>query len=161
MMALSDCQEKSEYSNLPWSITAADWRDYTQLNQLEHSCFRQEDLWPFWDLIGVLTLPGMVRLKAVLEGKLVGFIGGEREAGKRLGWVTTLAVMPAYRRRGIALALLERCEDALAMPRIRLSVRATNGAAIRLYQSYGYTQVDRWKKYYVGGEDALVFEKKR
>ncbi len=139
----------------------ADWRDYTQLNQLEKTCFRQEDLWPFWDLIGVLTLPGMVRLKAVLDGKLVGFIGGEREAGKHLGWVTTLAVMPAYRRRGIALALLERGETALSMPRIRLSVRASNEAAIRLYELNGYSQVDNWNKYYSGGEDALVFEKKR
>jgi ribosomal protein S18 acetylase RimI-like enzyme len=161
MMALSDCQEKSEYSSLAWLITAADWRDYTQVNQLERTCFGREDLWPFWDLIGVLTLPGMVRLKAVLDGKLVGFIGGERETGKRLGWVTTLAVLPDYRRRGIALALLVHGEDALGMPRIRLSVRATNDAAIQLYETNGYIQVDRWEKYYVGGEDALVFEKRR
>lgn len=160
-MALSDCHEKSEYSDPACTITNADWRDYTQLNLLERTCFQQDDLWPFWDLIGVLALPGVVRLKAVLDGKLVGFIGGEREVGKRLGWVTTLAVMPAYRRRGIALALLARGEDALAMPRIRLSVRTTNEAAIRLYESAGYTQVDRWNKYYVGGEDALVFEKRR
>ncbi len=161
MMALSDCQDKSEYSSPAWSIIDADWRDYTQLNQLERTCFKQEDLWPFWDLIGVLTLPGIVRLKAVLDGKLVGFIGGERETGKKLGWVTTLGVLPAYRRRGIALALLARGEEALAMPRIRLSVRANNEAAIRLYESIGYTQVDRWDKYYVGSEDALVFEKWR
>ena len=161
MMALSGCQEKTEYPNPAWSVLDADWRDYTQLNQLEHACFQPEDLWPFWDLIGVLTLPVMVRLKAVQDGKLVGFIGGERDAGKRLGWVTTLAVLPAYRRHGIALALLVHGEDALAMPRVRLSVRATNEAAIQLYESTGYIQVDRWDKYYAGGEDALVFEKRR
>lgn len=160
MMALSDCQENSQFSNPTWSIMDADWRDYAQLNQLEHTCFRREDLWPFWDLIGVLTLPGMMRLKAVMDGKLVGFIGGERESGKRLGWVTTLAVMPEFRRRGIALALLAHGEEALGMPRIRLSVRSSNAAAIRLYQSNGYSQVDRWKKYYAGGEDALIFEKR-
>jgi ribosomal protein S18 acetylase RimI-like enzyme len=92
---------------------------------------------------------------------MVGFIGGERETAKRLGWITTLAVLPDYRRRGIAKALLAQAEDQLAMPRIRLSVRASNTGAIRLYKTSGYQQVDRWKKYYAGGEDALVFEKHR
>ena len=144
-----------------WSIADADWRDYTQLTALEKTCFPKEDVWPFWDLIGALTLPGLVRLKAVMEGQIVGFISGEREAGRRLGWVTSLAVAPPYRRRGIAVALLAECESALGMPAVRLSVRATNQAAIGLYQAAGYTLVDRWKKYYPGGEDALVFEKKR
>jgi ribosomal protein S18 acetylase RimI-like enzyme len=142
-------------------ILEADWRDYTQLNQLEKVCFRPEDHWPFWDLIGVLTLPGVVRFKALMDGKLVGFIGGEREVGKHLGWITTLAVSPAYRRRGIAQALLARAEEALAMPLVRLSVRASNAGAIRLYEVNGYEQVDRWPKYYAGGEDALVLEKNR
>jgi len=160
-MALSDCKDTSNISGSVWSITSADWRDYTQLNYLERSCFSNEDIWPFWDLIGILTLPGLVRFKAVMEGQMIGFIGGERGAGRHLGWVTTLAVMPSYRRRGIALALLEDCEAGLAMPAIRLSVRSSNEAAIGLYQSAGYKVVDRWKKYYLGGEDALVFEKNR
>ena len=70
-------------------------------------------------------------------------------------------VDPTYRRRGIAQALLEQAEDKLAMPRVRLSVRASNIGAIRLYEVNGYEQVDRWQKYYVGGEDALVLEKDR
>ena len=109
----------------------------------------------------MLTLPGTVRLKAVVDGQMVGFIGGEREAGKRLGWVTTLGVMPAYRRYGIARALLRKCEKELAMPAIRLSVRASNMPAIQLYENAGYEIIDRWKKYYTGGEDALVLEKRR
>ena len=153
--------DPSNQQELIWTVTVADWRDYTQLQQLERACFNDDDSWPFWDLIGVLTLPGTVRLKAVVEGQMVGFIGGEREAGKRLGWVTTLGVMPAYRRCGIAQALLRKCEKELAMPAIRLSVRASNMAAIRLYENAGYEVVDHWGKYYTGGEDALVFEKIR
>ena len=76
-----------------------------------------------------------------------------------IGWVTTLAVSPDYRRRGIALALLRKCERELAMPAMRLSVRASNESAICLYEAHGYQVVDRWKKYYAGGEDALVLEK--
>lgn len=144
-----------------WSIQTANWRDFSQLNQLDRVCFPQQDLWPFWDLIGVLTLPGLVRLKAVSQGRMVGFIGGERKENQGVGWVTTLAVLPAFRRRGIALALLEECEQRLAVPVIRLSVRASNHAAISLYEHCGYGLINQWKKYYVGGEDALVLEKRR
>lgn len=154
-------QQKSHRDASEWSIQTASWRDFTQLNQLERACFRSEDLWPFWDLIGALTLPGLVRLKAMVGEKMVGFIGGERDITRRMGWVTTLGVLPAYRRRGIANALLDHCEQGLGMPTIRLCVRASNHAAINLYQVRGYEIVNRWQKYYAGGEDALVLEKRR
>ena len=160
-MTLNISSDPSNQDDLIWTIIPADWRDYTQLQQLEKACFSEDDSWPFWDLIGVLTLPGTVRLKAIIDGQMVGFIGGEREAGKRLGWVTTLGVLPSYRRHGIARALLRNCEKELAMPAIRLSVRASNQPAIELYERAGYDIVGRWKKYYTGGEDALVLEKKR
>ena len=153
--------DQPNQQELIWTVMVADWRDYTQLQQLERACFNDDDSWPFWDLIGVLTLPGTVRLKAVVDGVMVGFIGGEREAGRRLGWVTTLGVMPAYRRYGIGQALLRKCEKELAMPAIRLSVRASNMPGIQLYENAGYEVVDRWQKYYTGGEDALVLEKRR
>ena len=143
------------------TIHSANWRDFTQLNQLERACFRSEDLWPFWDLIGALTLPGLVRLKAVVDDKMVGFIGGERRFGRKVGWVTTLGVLPAYRRHGIAIALLDRCEQDLGTPSIRLCVRVSNHAAISLYEKCDYSVINRWKKYYSGGEDALVLEKRR
>lgn len=144
-----------------WSIQTATWRDFSQLNQLERACFPSQDWWPFWDLIAALTLPGLVRLKAVVDGGMVGFIGGERDINRKMGWVTTLGVLPPYRRQGIALALLAQCERDLAMPAIRLSVRASNQSAIDLYKQCGYGVVRLWEKYYVGGEDALVLEKRR
>jgi ribosomal-protein-alanine N-acetyltransferase len=144
-----------------WSIEPANWRDLNQLHQLERSCFTKQDIWPFWDLIGILTLPGYVRLKAVADELMIGFIGGEKDSTRRVGWITTIATLPEYRRRGIAFALLEACEIALGMPTIRLSVRVSNDAAIRLYERADYYPVKRWKKYYTGGEDALVFEKSR
>lgn len=161
LMTQSEIQDAMNPAQLDWSIQTANWRDFSQLNTLERICFSSEDLWPFWDLIGALTLPGMVRLKAVVDDKMVGFIGGEREFNHRVGWVTTLGVLPAYRRQGIALALLTSCEQGLDMPAIRLSVRASNHAAISLYEGQGYVIINRWKKYYTGGEDALVLEKQR
>lgn len=72
-----------------WSILKAGWRNYPQLNDLEKACFISEDRWPFWDTLGVLTLPGLVRLKAVSGDRMVGFVGGERNHALHRGWVTT------------------------------------------------------------------------
>lgn len=143
-----------------WSILKAGWRDYLQLNDLEKACFVPEDRWPFWDTLGVLTMPGMVRLKAVFGDRMVGFVGGERNHVRRHGWVTTLGVLPDFRRRGIARGLLSACEVELSMPVVRLCVRESNKAAIRLYESAGYFLVGHWKRYYARGETALVFEKR-
>ena len=57
-------------------IEQASWRDLFALSALEKSCFEQ-DAWPLMELMGVLTFPGVVRLRAVGDGKLVGFIAGD------------------------------------------------------------------------------------
>jgi len=55
----------------------------------------------------------------------------------------------------------QECEIALGTETVRLSVRASNHTAIRLYENTGYQVIDRWERYYTGGEDALVLEKRR
>lgn len=142
------------------AILAATWRDVAELRQLERACFA-EDQWPLLDLIAVLTWPDIVRLKAVVDGAMVGFIAGDPRPQENSAWIATLGVLPAYRRRGIGMALLEACEARLPQRRLRLCVRLSNLAAIRLYEKAGYSSVDIWQKYYEDGEDALVMEKIR
>lgn len=119
------------------------------------------------ELLGVLTFPDVVRLKAVINDQMAGFIAGDpRRANSRgnlrtaEGWILTLGVLPAYRRLGIAEALLAECEAQMNMPVVKLTVRRSNLAAIRLYEKTGYRQIDIWLKYYHNGEDGLVFEKR-
>ncbi len=128
------------------------------LRRFEGQVFPQ-DSWPLLDLIAVLTFPGIQRIKAVSDGVLVGFAAAEFREGR--DWITTIGVLPAYRRQGVARALLEACESRLSAPLIRLCVRRSNLPAIRLYEQFGYHQVDVWRMYYNGGEDALVMEKVR
>lgn len=142
-----------------FSIAPATWRDLQELNNLEHVCF-QRDAWPLIDLLGVLTFPGLVRLKAETNGKMIGFIGGETRDHQRTGWIITLGVLPEYRQQGVAQALLEQCEQQLSTGVLRLCVRISNEAAVNLYKKRGYIQVEIWPQYYQGGEDALVLEKK-
>ncbi len=145
-------------SSVPFTIQQASWRDMHNLYQLEHACFDQ-DAWPAMDLLGVLTFPGVVRLKADWDGKMVGFIGGESRDHQKTGWIITLGVLEEYRGRGIARALLDECELRLGTRTIRLCVRVSNEPAINLYKKAGYLQVEIWPQYYHGGEDALVLEK--
>ena len=139
-------------------IELATWRDLNPLRHLEKVCF-PHDAWPLWDLVGVLTLPNVVRLRAVVDSQMVGFIAGDLRPSERLAWIATLGVLPEYRGRGIGRSLLQACEQRLELPHVRLNVRISNQVAIQLYQTSGYQRAGIWPSYYQDGEDALIMEK--
>ncbi|OGO64163.1 MAG: hypothetical protein A2Z45_08015 [Chloroflexi bacterium RBG_19FT_COMBO_55_16] len=148
----------SDTPGSPAIIEPATWRDLNSLRHLEQVCF-PHDAWPLWDLIGVLTFSKVVRLKAMSDGRLVGFIAADIRRAEGLAWIATIGVLPEYRQHGIGTTLLRACENRLVVPRIRLSVRASNGPAIRMYTRLGYKRSGVWSRYYSDGEDALVLEK--
>ena len=141
-------------------VEQASLRDLGALRHLEQLCFPR-DAWPLLDLVGVLTYPGVVRLKATVGQQMVGFIAGDIRRLEGVAWIATLAVLPEFRRRGIGAALLQACEVRLKVNRIRLCVRLSNEEAIRLYEKTGYQRVGQWSRYYQDGESALVMEKTR
>lgn len=141
-------------------IVTANLLDLNALRSVEKACFPQ-DAWPLLDLVAVLSMPGVIRLKAVEKGQMIGFIAGDPRPNEDLSWVATLGILPEYRGHGYGRALLEACEARLPTQRIRLSVRTSNEEAIRMYKNAGYQSIDRWSRYYNDGEDALVMEKLR
>lgn len=141
-------------------IIPASFLDVGSLRAIEQASFTT-DAWPLLDLIAVLTFPDVVRLKAVADGRMVGFVAGDRRDSKNFAWIATIAVLPEYRRLGIGRALLRACEELLPTPRIRLCVRAENGGAIRLYEQESYQRVDVWYNYYKDRGNAIVYEKIR
>ena len=142
-----------------FEIVKANWKDINDLRKMEQICFG-EDSWPLWDLFAVLVMPKIIRLKAVVGDRMAGFVAGDPQPHEGIGWIATLGVLPEFRRRGIAAALLTACESQMALPRIKLSVRKDNESAIKLYRNAGYEMVDTWKNYYNSGQDALVYEKR-
>ncbi len=60
----------------PFALEPATLRDLGELRQLEKECFDQ-DAWPLIDLVGVLSLPGIIRIKAVVDETMVGFAAAE------------------------------------------------------------------------------------
>jgi len=146
------------YANM--DILPASLLDLSGLRRLEHACFSKE-AWSLLDLIAVLTYSDVIRLKAVADEKMIGFIAADPRPSEGMAWIATVGVLPEYRRQGVARALLLECESRISQPRIRLCARPSNQAAIRMYQEEGYLAVDTWQKYYNDGESALVMQKIR
>lgn len=142
------------------TILPASFLDVGPLQRIERACF-EHDAWPFLDLMAVLTFPDVIRLKAVEDGQMIGFVAGDPRKSRQYSWIATIGVLPEYQRKGIGRALLRACEDQLQTPSIRLCVRIDNGGAIRLYEQEDYQRIDVWRNYYKGGGDALVMEKLR
>jgi len=96
--------------------------------------------------------------------EIVGFVAGsvKEDCGEPQGHISGIAVEPAFRRRGIATALLKRCEETFrreGFKRISLEVRPSNSAARSLYEKLGFKPAFVVRRYYADGEDALVYEK--
>jgi ribosomal-protein-alanine N-acetyltransferase len=73
--------------------------------------------------------------------------------------ILTLAVLPASRRRGVARALVTAAAslaEAAGARRLFLEVAEGNAAARALYAGLGFVPVGRRRRYYPGGDDALV-----
>ena len=139
-------------------ILPATIRDLNDLRNLEKICF-PVDNWPLLDLIGVLSIPGIIRFKAIKEGVFAGFVAGTVNKKSSVGWITTIAVHPTFQNLGIAQKLLMECESTMKTKSIKLTVRKSNSKAIHLYEKNGYFIQEVWKSYYIDGEDAILFQK--
>jgi ribosomal protein S18 acetylase RimI-like enzyme len=146
--------------NGPVAIEPAGLRDLGALRTIEKVCF-PKDAWPLLDLVGVLTYPSVVRLKAIKDNQMVGFIAGDVRRSEGMAWIATIAVLPEHRGEGIGAALLRACEAQIPLDRIRLCVRPSNDVAIEMYRKFGYKDIGEWTKYYQDGESALVMEKNK
>ena len=79
------------------------------------------------------------------------------------GHIISIAVLPQYRRLGIAKKLMDIASDILrlrAVKEVFLEVRESNQAAINLYKKLGYFPLKISKKYYSDGESAIIMVSK-
>ncbi len=106
----------------------------------------------------VLAMPGGYGLLAGAN-KPQGFILCRIAADE--AEVLTLLVLPPFRRRGVAAALLRAALDtahAAGATAMYLEVAADNAAGLALYAALGFRQVGRRPHYYGGKTDALVLK---
>ena len=112
------------------------------------------------DFAGIPT----TRYMSVAEfgNKIVGYCGVFLPAPGVEADILTVAVLPDFRRQGIAREFMRQIEQwskergASAM---MLEVEQSNSAAIELYTSLGYMKISVRMDYYGPGQDAFVMRK--
>ncbi len=133
--------------------TAADLGGMAELEQL---CF--VDPWSQAALAEDMENPLATYLVAESGGRVVGYIGFWAVLDE--GSINNVAVSPDMRRRHIGSALIRETLEAgkaLGLVNFTLEVRASNGAAIGLYESFGFVKAGVRPHYYkAGDEDAVI-----
>jgi ribosomal-protein-alanine acetyltransferase len=77
--------------------------------------------------------------------------------------ILNFAVASRFRRRGIAAYMLQYLIDSGRKKGSRdmyLEVRASNTAAMALYERFGFSPLSVRKSYYADGEDAMILHKR-
>ena len=128
-----------------------------QIEKIEQQCFSCP--WTLDQLRSQLSDDRHVFLAAVdAGGTVLGYVGMMFVLDE--GYISNVAVAPAYRRQGVAdsliSALMTRAEE-LALAFVTLAVRAGNELAKSLYAKHGFVPVGRRKNYYdLPKEDAIL-----
>lgn len=127
--------------------------------ELEKICF--VDPWSEQSVASELKNALALWLVALDGERLMGYIGSQAVLGE--ADMMNVAVDPAYRRQGVAEALVTALAERLAEKgneSLTLEVRVSNTPAIGLYEKLGFAQVGLRKNYYRHPkEDALILRK--
>lgn len=123
--------------------------------KIECTCFSHP--WSKADLENQLGLDTSYFVVALDGETAVGYMGLQIFCGE--GYVTNVAVLPEYRRQGIAQKLiLKELENEMNF--ITLEVRKSNAPAINLYQKMGFENVGIRPRFYTApDEDAVIMTK--
>src|SRR5690349_22283494 len=98
-----------------------------------------EDNDPERDFSFVMASPNYELFVACKADDIIGSIVMGHDSTR--GWLSHVSVAPAARRGGVGADLVRAAEAWLAargVTRIHLTVRATNAAVVRFYESVGY-----------------------
>lgn len=127
--------------------------EITQIIEIERSSF--DNPWPWKRIFPTLSLTANI-LVATADGRVVGYVVSRIEPPD--GHILNLAVAPAFRRKGIATALMRDAKKRLMerVGTVYLEVRVGNEPAKRLYEGLSFRQVLVRRNYYSDGEDAIV-----
>jgi len=95
------------------------------------------------------------------KGKILGYAISEVQ--KDLGKIISIAVYPAWRKRGIGKTLTNFLINNFkekGVKEISLHVRTKNKVGITLYKKLGFKILKTNKNYYQNGDDAYLMERK-
>lgn len=142
------------------AIDAMKPEDCCQVYEIEKICFPGTS-WTLEDFQASLNVPEQYYAVARQGALILGFAALYMMADT--ADLVNIAVLPAYRGRGIGgrlmEALLRKATDA-RLCEITLEVRVSNKPAIHLYERFGFSQIAIRRKYYKSPvEDAGIMQR--
>lgn len=138
-----------------FTILPAAPEDVKTLASLEGACFSEP--WSESALLDAMHDARYICLKACAGGEIAGYALFQNICGE--GYVCSIAVFAAMRRRGAASALLGAMKSYADknLHFLTLEVRPSNAAATALYEKEGFCPAGRRKNFYrKPTEDALL-----
>ena len=136
-------------------IASMQQADLAAVHQLE--CLSQDDAWSLQHFSDELKSPVASVDLYWSQNELAGFLCSWLIAGELQ--IQNLATLPAMRRRGVAVRLLQHViarSRKTGLSSIWLEVRVSNAPAIALYERFGFSANGNRSAYYPDGEDALI-----
>jgi ribosomal-protein-alanine N-acetyltransferase len=140
------------------SMQLSDLDDVMEIEQVAHSHPWSKN--SFIDALANYYDAWVLRLES---GELVGYFVQMTVLDE--SHLLTIAVKTSMQRKGVGAYLLQQLIDQSSQKQMRvvlLEVRMSNLAAIKLYESHGFTQIGRRKNYYQvtpqTREDALILQ---
>lgn len=128
--------------------------DAPRCAELERLLFAGDDPWSAQTFLDALAA-GHYYLSARNGDSLIGYAGLARVGAD--AEIHTLAVDPAYHRRGVGRALLRAVLDRARGATVFLEVRTDNELAVNLYRSEGFKVIGTRRRYYrPSGADAFT-----
>lgn len=155
--AIDELQKDGFFGNI--CIVPLEERHIKDIAKLEALCFSEP-----WSEEGILEAYrlGTKFFVAESDKNLMGYIGIKAVIDE--GYITNVAVYPNYRGIGVATALINKVFDYAkekGLSFVSLEVRASNTAAVSLYEKTGFKEEGRRKDFYrLPREDALIMTKR-
>ena len=138
-----------------WRVRKLVYGDLSAVLAIERRSFQTP--WSLAMFVLELSKPGGICLAICGDRiELIGYLVCSRYAD--VWHLMNIAIEPERRREGIATELMHRLfDEAGAEARFTLEVRTSNGAAIRMYERFGFRPGGHRRRYYHdNGEDALI-----
>lgn len=135
--------------------------DWKAMHALDVVCFERQFQFSRGAMRGFAEAKGAVTVLAEAGGQLVGFCVAEME--RQAGYVVTLDVAPAWRRKGLAKRLMEEAQARVSAAGgvvMTLHVFRGNVGAMQFYEAIGFERVGMVEGFYGRGLHALVYQKR-
>lgn len=130
-------------------------QDFEALYAIDQACYQPGIAYSRRDLRNYLRFPGAHCLVAEAGNQIAGFILTAHSGS--WGYIITIDVLEAHRRRGVGAMMLREAERALSANGVRqvaLETATNSASAIAFWKKHGYRTQGIRKDYYPGGIDA-------